>query len=59
MVRGDYEAERAEFSALLQAINDIYELELELARARSQRARQISRWNALLGHPLVTPQEIK
>jgi outer membrane protein TolC len=51
MVRGDYEAGRAEFGALLAAVRDIHELELELVRARVRRAQERARWRALLGRP--------
>ncbi len=59
MVRGDYEAERAEFGALLRAVGDIHELELALARSRADRERHIARWEALLGRPIVAPGETK
>lgn len=52
MVRGDYEAERAEFGALLRSVQDIHELEIELIRARVQREREYAKWRALLGRPV-------
>lgn len=52
MVRGDYEAERAEFGALLRSVRDIHELEIDLIRARVQREREHARWRALLGRPV-------
>ncbi len=53
MVRGDYEAERAEFGALLRAVQDIYDLEIELARVRAQHERALAMRRALLGQPLM------
>ena len=52
MVRGDYEANRTEFSALLAAMKTIYSLEREAIRQRAARQRYIDRTDALLGKPL-------
>lgn len=52
MVRGDYEANRTEFSALLAAMKTIYSLEREAIRQRTARQRYIDRTDALLGKPL-------
>jgi len=56
MVRGDYEAERVEFSALLGAVRDIHDLELDLVHQKAARERAVSQWRALLGRPLVTSE---
>ena len=57
MVRGDYEADRAEFSALLAAMKTIYTLEREAVRQRAARQRYIDRTDALLGAPLLASLE--
>ena len=57
MVRGDYEANQTEFSALLSATKTIYALEREAIRQRAARQRYIDRTDALLGKPLTEQRE--
>jgi outer membrane protein TolC len=57
MVRGDYEANRTELSALLEIIETIYALERDAITQLAARERYISRYNALLGKPLTEQRE--
>lgn len=58
MVRGDYEANATEFSALLEVIETTYMLEREVITQLARRERSISRYNALLGAPLSQTSEV-
>lgn len=49
LVRGDWEAGRANLTDLLATIDQVYELETQMHRARAELAKQGARWRMLLG----------
>ncbi len=51
MARGDYEVERADFTALLDAVDTLLVLELSQLDLRAELARQITTWQWLEGRP--------